>query len=166
MKRMVARIGPVVPAFATVAASVCASSLLFATGPRALEPPPVVPPLTREVGRVVASLSPPSQTFSRGAPGQTTQCLRAASQASDGDANSAPLLAAGQPGWSFGGSAAIAPDPAAFAPEPAPCAGGCSRACARYGRPGHDGQRQASEGREQARLGKRRSQPRSHRATG
>src|SRR5439155_14040857 len=43
-----------------------------------------------------------------GAPGQTTQCLRAASQASDGDANSAPLLAAGQPGWSFGGSAAIA----------------------------------------------------------
>jgi hypothetical protein len=66
MKRMVARIGPVVPAFATVAASVCASSLLFATGPRALEPPPVVPPLTREVGRVVASLSPPSQTFTRG----------------------------------------------------------------------------------------------------
>src|SRR5207244_3453243 len=44
MKRMVARIGPVVPAFTTVAASVCASSLLFATGPRALEPPPSPPP--------------------------------------------------------------------------------------------------------------------------
>ena len=66
MKRMVARIGPLVPAFATVGASVCATSLLLTSGPQAVEPPPVVPPLTREVGRVVASLSPPAQLLSRG----------------------------------------------------------------------------------------------------
>jgi hypothetical protein len=66
MKLMVERIGPLVPAVATVGASVCATSLLLATGPQAVESPPVVPPLTREVGRVVASLSPPAQLLSRG----------------------------------------------------------------------------------------------------
>jgi len=66
MKRTVERIGSFVPAFATVGASVCVSSLLLATRPQALGPPPVVPPLTREVGRVVASLSPPAQVLSRG----------------------------------------------------------------------------------------------------
>jgi hypothetical protein len=66
MKRTVERIGPLVPAFATAGASVCVSSLLLATGPHVLGPQPVVPPLTREVGRVVASLSPPAQLLSRG----------------------------------------------------------------------------------------------------
>jgi hypothetical protein len=66
MKRTVARIGPFVPAFATVGASVCVSSLLLATEPQALGPSPVVPPLTREVGRIVASLSPSAQLLSRG----------------------------------------------------------------------------------------------------
>jgi hypothetical protein len=65
MKQMVARIGPLLPAFATVGASVCASSLLLTTGPQALGPPPVVPPLTTKVGRVVASFSPPAQPLSR-----------------------------------------------------------------------------------------------------
>jgi hypothetical protein len=66
MKRTVERIGPLVPAFATVGASVCVSSLLLGTGPQALGPQPVVPPLTREVGRVVASVSPPVQPLARG----------------------------------------------------------------------------------------------------
>jgi hypothetical protein len=65
MKQMVARIGPLLPAFATVGASVCTSSLLLTTGPQALGPPPVVPPLTTKVGRVVASFSPPAQPLSR-----------------------------------------------------------------------------------------------------
>jgi hypothetical protein len=66
VKRTVERIGPLVPAFATVGASVCVSSVLLTTGPQALVPQPVVPPVTREVGRVVASLSPPAQLLSRG----------------------------------------------------------------------------------------------------
>jgi hypothetical protein len=66
MKRAVAGIGPLVPALVTVGASVCASSILLATGPKALGPPPVVPPLTKEMGRIVASLSPPAQLLSRG----------------------------------------------------------------------------------------------------
>jgi hypothetical protein len=66
MKRTVERISPLVPALATVGASVCVSSLLLTTGPQALVPQPVVPPVTREVGRVVASLSPPAQLLSRG----------------------------------------------------------------------------------------------------
>jgi len=65
MKQMVARIGPLLPAFATVGASVCTSSLLLATGPQALGPPPVVPPLTTTAGRVVATFSPPAQPSSR-----------------------------------------------------------------------------------------------------
>ena len=65
MKQMVARIGPFLPAFATVGASVCTSSLLLTTGPQALGPPPVVPPLTTKVGRVVATFSPPAQPLSR-----------------------------------------------------------------------------------------------------
>jgi hypothetical protein len=65
MKQMVARIGPLLPAFATVGASLCASSLLLTTGPQALGPPTVVPPLTTKVGRVVASFSPPAQPLSR-----------------------------------------------------------------------------------------------------
>jgi hypothetical protein len=59
MKRVVERIGPLLPALATVA-SICVSSLLLATGPQTLGPQPVVPPFTREVGRVVASVSPPA----------------------------------------------------------------------------------------------------------
>ena len=66
MKGMVERIGPLVPAFATVGASVCVSSLLLAAGPQTLGPLPVVPPPTREVGRVVVSLSPPAPPLSRG----------------------------------------------------------------------------------------------------
>jgi hypothetical protein len=65
MKRMVERIGPLVPAFATVGASVCVSSLLLTTGRQALVPQPLVPPV-REVGRVVAALPPPAQRLSRG----------------------------------------------------------------------------------------------------
>jgi hypothetical protein len=65
MMQMVARIGPLLPAFATVGASVCTSSLLLTTGPQALGPPPVVPPLTTKVGRVVASFSRPAQPLSR-----------------------------------------------------------------------------------------------------
>jgi hypothetical protein len=63
---MVERIGPLVPAFATVGASVCVSSLFLATVPHVLGPPPVVPPLTREAERVVVSLSPPAQLLSHG----------------------------------------------------------------------------------------------------
>jgi hypothetical protein len=66
MKRTVERIGPLAPAFATAGASVWLSSLLLATVPQALGPPPVVPPLTREVGRIVALLSPSAQLLLRG----------------------------------------------------------------------------------------------------
>jgi hypothetical protein len=66
VKQTVERIVPFVPAFATVGASVCASLLLLATGPQTLAPPPVVPPLTREVARIVASLSPPTHVVPGG----------------------------------------------------------------------------------------------------
>src|SRR6266566_6361084 len=66
MKGVVERIGPLVPAFATVGASICVSSLLLSTGPQALGPPLVVPPLTREVGRIAASLLLPAQRLSPG----------------------------------------------------------------------------------------------------
>jgi len=66
MKWIVERIGPLVPAFATVGASICVSSLLPSTGPQALGPPLVVPPLTRVVGRIAASLSLPAQRLSPG----------------------------------------------------------------------------------------------------
>lgn len=66
MKRTVERFGPLVPAFATAGASVCVSSLLLATGPQTLGPQSVVPPLTSEAGRVVASLSPSAQISSGG----------------------------------------------------------------------------------------------------
>jgi len=66
MKRTVERFGPLVPAIATAGASVCVSSLLLATGPQTLGPQSVVLPLTREAGRVVASLSPPASISSVG----------------------------------------------------------------------------------------------------
>jgi hypothetical protein len=67
MKLTVERIGPLVPAFATVGASVCASTLFLTTLPHTLGPSsPVVPPLSREVERVVVSLSPPTQLLARG----------------------------------------------------------------------------------------------------
>jgi hypothetical protein len=66
MKWTVERFGPLVPAFATAGASVCVSSLLLATGPQTLGPQSVVPPLTSEAGRVVASLSPSAQISSAG----------------------------------------------------------------------------------------------------
>jgi hypothetical protein len=66
MKWTVERFGPLVPAIATAGASVCVSSLLLATGPQTLGPQSVVPPLTSEAGRVVASLSPPASTSSVG----------------------------------------------------------------------------------------------------
>jgi hypothetical protein len=61
MKWTVERFGPLVPALATAGASVCVSSLLLATGPQTLGPQGVVPPLTSEAGRTVASLSPSTQ---------------------------------------------------------------------------------------------------------
>jgi hypothetical protein len=66
MTRVIQRIGPLFPAVATAGASVCVSSLLLATGPQTLGPPPVVPPLTSEAGRIVASLSPPAHKLSAG----------------------------------------------------------------------------------------------------
>ena len=66
MTRAIQRIGPLFPAVATAGASVCVSSLLLATGPQTLGPSPVVPPLTREAGRIVASLSPPAHKSSVG----------------------------------------------------------------------------------------------------
>jgi hypothetical protein len=65
MKRAVERIGPVVPALATVA-SICVSSLLLATGPQTLEPHPVVPSFTPGVGRVIASFPRSAQPVPRG----------------------------------------------------------------------------------------------------
>ena len=60
MQRAVERIGPLVTALATVGASIGVSSVLLAKGPQTLAPHPVVPSFTNEVGRVVASLSPPA----------------------------------------------------------------------------------------------------------
>jgi hypothetical protein len=65
MQRVVERIGPLVTALATVGASIGVSSILLANGPQTLAPHPVVPSFTNEVGRVVASLSPPTQLPSR-----------------------------------------------------------------------------------------------------
>ena len=66
MKRAFERIGPLVPALATVGASICVSSLLLAPGPQTpLGPHPVVPSFTTKVGHVVAALSPPAQPRSR-----------------------------------------------------------------------------------------------------
>lgn len=66
MTRAIQRIGPLFPAVATAGASVCVSSLLLATGPQTLGPSPVVPPLTSQAGRIVASLSPPAHKSSVG----------------------------------------------------------------------------------------------------
>ena len=66
MKRTVERIGPLVPALATVGASVCVSSLFLTAVPHTLGPLPVAPPVTRQVERAVVSLSPPAQLLSRG----------------------------------------------------------------------------------------------------
>jgi hypothetical protein len=62
--RVVERIGPLVPALATVGASVCVSSLLLTTVPHALGPPPGVPPLKNEARPASVSLSPLTQPVS------------------------------------------------------------------------------------------------------
>jgi len=56
--RVVERIGPLVPAVATVGASVCVSSLLLTTVPHALGPPPGVPPLKSQTRLASVSVSP------------------------------------------------------------------------------------------------------------
>ena len=91
MKWTVERFGPLVPAFATAGASVCVSSLLLATGPQTLGPQSVVPPLTSEAGRVVASLSPPAQISSGGrSPAAPPVVHRSLSSPARGPARSAP----------------------------------------------------------------------------
>lgn len=113
MKQMVARIGPLLPAFATVGASVCASSLLLATGPQALGPPPVVPPLTTKVGRVVASFSPPAQHLSRSrGPSARPADRRSLSAPAPRSATSTPT--------SRGSSRPVSPVGASKAPPPSP----------------------------------------------
>ena len=113
MKELVARIGPLLPAFATVGASVCASSLLLTTGPQALGPPPVVPPLTTTVGRVVASFSPPAQPLSRsGGP---------AARPADRPSRSAPApRPATSTPTSRGSSRPVSPVGASKGPQPSP----------------------------------------------
>jgi hypothetical protein len=56
--RVVERIGPLAPAFATVGASVCVSSLLLTTVPHALGPSPGVPPLKGETRPASVTVSP------------------------------------------------------------------------------------------------------------
>jgi len=56
--RVVERIGPLAPAFATVGASVCVSSLLLTTVPHALGPSQGVPPLKGETGPASVTVSP------------------------------------------------------------------------------------------------------------
>jgi len=56
--RVVERIGPLAPAFATVGASVCVSSLLLTTVPHALGPSPGVPPLKGETRPASVAVSP------------------------------------------------------------------------------------------------------------
>jgi hypothetical protein len=56
--RVVERIGPLVPAIATVGASVCVTSLLLTTVPHALGPPPGVPPLESPARPASVSVSP------------------------------------------------------------------------------------------------------------
>jgi hypothetical protein len=93
MKRAVERIGPLVPALATVGASICASSLLLAPGPQTLEPHPVVPSFTSEAGRVVASLPPPAQPPSRVRPrGPSSPDRRSRSAPAQALATSTPNL--------------------------------------------------------------------------
>jgi hypothetical protein len=93
VKQTVERIGPLVPAFATVGASVCASSLFLTMLPQALGPQPVVPPLTREVQRAVVSLSPPAQLLSRGRSRPARPADRRSSSApARGSATSTPSL--------------------------------------------------------------------------
>jgi hypothetical protein len=113
MKQMVARIGPLLPAFATVGASVCASSLLLTTGPQALGPPPVAPPLTTKVGRVVASFSPPAQPLSRSrGPAARPANRRSLSAPARRSATSTPT--------SRGSSRPVSPVGASNAPPPSP----------------------------------------------
>jgi len=56
--RVVERIGPLAPAFATVGASLCVSSLLLTTVPHALGPSPGVPPLKGETRPASVAVSP------------------------------------------------------------------------------------------------------------
>jgi len=112
MKQMVAGIGPLLPAFATVGASVCASSLLLTTGPQALGPPPVVPPLTTKVGRVVASFPPPAQPLSRRGPAARPADRRSLSTPAPRSATSPPT--------SRGSSRPVSPVGVSKAPPPSP----------------------------------------------
>ena len=120
MKRVVERIGPLVPALATVGASICASSLLLAPGPQTLEPHPVVPSFTREAGRVVASLPPPAQPPSRvRAPVARSPGRRSLSAAARVSAASTPNLhrsssQVGRP------AASATPPPSPPSPPPSP----------------------------------------------
>ena len=111
MKQMVAGIGPLLPAVATVGASVCTSSLLLTTGPQVLGPPPVVPPLTTKVGRVVASFSPPAQHLSRSrGPAARPADRRSLSAPAPRSATSTPT--------SRGSSRPVSPPAASKAPQP------------------------------------------------
>jgi hypothetical protein len=120
MKRVVERIGPLVPALATVGASICASSLLLAPGPQTLEPHAVVPSFTREAGRVVASLPPPAQPPSRvRAPVARSPGRRSLSAAARVSAASTPNLhrsssQVGRP------AASATPPPSPPSPPPSP----------------------------------------------
>jgi len=120
MKRAVQRIGPLVPALATVGASIAVSSLLLGTGPRTLGPHPVVPPFPREVGRVVASLSPPAQPPSRGrAPVVHSPGRHSLSAPARGSAPTAPSLHRSSRQVGRVGASA-APPPSPPSPPPAP----------------------------------------------
>lgn len=124
MKQMVARIGPLLPAFATVGASVCASSLLLTTEPQALGPPTVVPPLTTKVGRVVATFSPPAQPSRSRGPAARPAERRSLSATAHQSATSTPTSrASSSPVSPVGASKApqaSPPSPASTAPPVTP----------------------------------------------
>ncbi len=120
MKWTVERFGPLVPAFATAGASVCVSSLLLATGPQTLGPQSVLPPLTSEAGRVVASLSPSAQISSAGrSPVAPPADRRSLSSPARGPAPPAP--ASHRPSTQAGPVGASSPPPQSR-PSPPPAA--------------------------------------------
>ena len=120
MKQAVERIGPFVPAFATVGASVCASFLLLPTGPLTFGPRSVGPPLTRESGRIVASLSPPAQVLPGGrGPLAPPRDRRRLASPAHGSATSAPASQHPRKQVSRVGTPAAPPHPTPSTP-PAP----------------------------------------------
>ena len=120
MKQAVERIGPFVPAFATVGASVCASFLLLPTGPLTFGPRSVGPPLTRESGRIVASLSPPAQVLPGGrGPLAPPRDRRRLASPAHGSATSAPASQHSRKQVSRVGAPAAPPHPTPSTP-PAP----------------------------------------------